>query len=193
MNSPRNTTSQEFFEEKYRRHGDPWEFASAPYEQERYHAICRSLCHRYYNVAFEPGCSIGVLTASLAPLCGQLYASDISPTAVRQASERLSAMPNVILSCGALPEAIPPTNFDLVVLSEIGYYFEPDALHELGRSLIGRIHPQGTLLAAHWLGQSEDHRLGGDAVHEILGSLDGLVLDHSERHTGYRLDRWIRQ
>jgi SAM-dependent methyltransferase len=188
-----NTTSQEFFEDKYRSQGDPWGFAFDPYEQERYDCIYRSLSHRRYGVAFEPGCSIGVLTARLAPLCGRLQAIDISPSAVRQARERLQAMPNVHLGCGAIPQAIPQVNLDLVVFSEIGYYFDPGALHQLGLSLVSRLNPQGILLAAHWLGQSQDHRLDGDTVHQILGSIDGMVLDHSERHTGYRLDRWIRE
>lgn len=188
-----DTTSQEFFDEKYRRQDDPWDFASNAYEQQRYEAIYRALSHRRYHAAFEPGCSIGVLTARVAPLCAHLDAIDISPTAVRQARQRCQALLNVEIRCGSLPDSIPAQELDLVLLSEIGYYFEPGALHQMGTTLVSCLNPGGILLAAHWLGESDDHRLSGDTVHRILQSLDGLVLEHSERHTGYRIDRWSRQ
>jgi hypothetical protein len=48
------------------------------------------------------------------------------------------------------------------------------------------------LLAVHWLGSSKDHVLSGDRVHEVLESLDGLVVTCSDRHAGFRLERWER-
>ena len=183
-------TSLPFFEEKYQRNPDPWGFASSPYEQSRYSAIFNALCYRRYKRGFEPGCSIGVLTALLATICDQVYAMDISPTAVSHAGERCRNLRGVKVSCGALPHHLPAGTFDLVVMSEIGYYFDEESLLKLGKNLVSRIPDSGILLAAHWLGASEDHVLSGDRVHEILGTLDGLDLEHSERHAGFRLDRW---
>ena len=188
-----NTTSQEFFEAKYRENSDPWAFASNDYEQNRYSAILHALDHRRYRRAFEPGCSIGILTARLASICGRVDAIDISPTAVRRARQHCAHLSNVSIRCGSLPMDVPVGTFDLLVLSEIGYYFDRQELFQVGSHVAGRLEPSGVLLAVHWLGHSADHLLDGDSVHEILGRLDGLTLEYSERRVGFRIDQWVRR
>lgn len=158
----------------------------------RYRSILDALGGQRYVRAFEPGCSIGILTALLAPLCDRVEAIDISPTAVNRASERCRELANVNVACGALPESIPAGKFDLIVFSEIGYYFRRSRLMELGNRLISNISSSGTFLAAHWLGKSPDHLLTGDEAHDVLASIPGLRHVHAERHTGFRLDRWER-
>ena len=187
-----STTSAEFFEQKYREQADPWNFAHSDYERSRYDAIIGALGRRRYERAFEPGCSVGELTWRLATKCRQVDAMDISATAIDRAKLRCSGLPNVDLRVGGLPHQIPDGTFDLIVFSEIGYYFDEARLQELVTTLVQKIQPSGTLLAAHWLGTSKDHVLSGDRVHEILGSLEGLWLAYSERHEGFRLDRWER-
>jgi hypothetical protein len=99
---------------------------------------------------------------------------------------------NVTVSHGALPVDLPTGYFDLIVLSEIGYYLKSPELAQLSTSLVSRLDSQGILLAAHWLGISADHLLSGDQVHEILGATPELVHTKSERHEGFRLDIWKR-
>jgi SAM-dependent methyltransferase len=185
-----DTTSQAFFERKYLDKTDPWFFASSRYEQDRYAAIVNALSHRRYRRAFEPGCSIGMLTARLASLCGNVEAMDISPTAVGRARENCRRLPNVEIVCERLPMFVPTGSFDLVVLSEIGYYFDEEQLAATLKTVIAKIDRAGVLLATHWLGTSADHLLSGDRVHEIIGSLNGLSHEHAERHADFRLDRW---
>ena len=185
-----DTTSQSFFETMYRQNTDPWGFSSKEYELSRYEAIVSALSHRRYQRAFEPGCSIGVLTARLAGICGKVQAMDISPSAVQSACVRCKDFANVEITCGAIPKLLPSGPFDLIVFSEIGYYLEEQQLQAVGTALINRLGEGGVLLAAHWLGNSLDHILSGDRVHEILGGLEGLALDYSERHGEFRLDRW---
>lgn len=186
-------TSQAFFEEKYRRDTDPWKFASSEYESSRYDTILSALSHRRYQHAFEPGCSVGVLTLRLASLCESIEALDISPTAVERARQRCLAFPAVDIRCAALPYEIPAGSFDLVVLSEIGYYFAELELNLLMEDVFRRMQVGGILLASHWLGRSSDHKLSGNRVHEIIGAVGGLRLEHSELHPNFRLDRWVRQ
>jgi protein-L-isoaspartate O-methyltransferase len=186
------TTSQRFFEEKYLQNADPWSFASSAYEQGRYDAIVHALEYRRYERAFEPGCSVGVLTSRLAAMCDRVEAMDISPTAVEHARERCRDLGNVHITCGALPEQTPRGEFDLSVLSEIGYYFEEEQLVFVAERLIQQLAFSGVLLAVHWLGTSQDHVLSGDCVHEVLRTLSGLRLDYSERHSEFRLDRWMK-
>jgi hypothetical protein len=183
-------TSAEFFETMYAEREDPWEFASSQYECDRYAAIVRALGHRRYRRAFEPGCSIGILTVQLAAFCDRVEAMDISPTAVARARLRCELLPNVQILCGSLPEMIPEGENDLVVFSEIGYYFTETQLTSAAAELVKPMVPGGTFLAAHWLGSSQDHVLDGDRVHTVLKTLPNLSLVQSERYTGFRLDRW---
>jgi SAM-dependent methyltransferase len=188
-----DTTSQDFFEQKYQRDPDPWDFAGSAYEQSRYAAILSALHQQQYRRGFEPGCSVGVLTASLSPFCQELHAIDISPTAVSRAQERCKRLTNVTICSGALPAAIPAGNFDLIVFSEIGYYFERQQLKELVQILATTLNCGGVLIAAHWLGKSQDHLLSGDEVHEVLRGNEKLSLDEEQRFPLFRLDRLVRQ
>jgi SAM-dependent methyltransferase len=190
---PENTTSEAFFEAKYQQTADPWQFATSVYERGRYAAILRALEGRRFKRAFEPGCSVGVLTERLARFCSHVEAIDISPTAVSRTRERCRWLANVTVTHGALPAAVPPGDFDLMVLSEIGYYFDSSALADLAASLVGRLERGGVLLAAHWLGTSPDHLLTGDHVHEVLAAAPGLIRTAGERHAGFRMDRWTRR
>ena len=187
-----NRVSKEFFEEKYRADHDPWQFSSSSYELDRYGAIMRVLGTRQFDSAFEPGCSIGVLTDRLAERCRRLLAMDISPTAVALARERCARHPHVTVVEGTLPGDVPVDLFDLVIFSEIGYYFETDVLAEIRDALVGRLSSGGLLVAAHWLGVSKDHILSGDDVHRALGSCDSLKKTVSERHDGFLLEAWER-
>ena len=192
-----DTTGEAFFDRKYREDPDPWNFAASPYEQSRYDAIVRALKPRAYRRCFEPGCSIGVLTARLAGFCGRVEAMDIAPAAVERARERCLQMDNVRVFRGALPEIPGAGGFDLIVLSEIGYYFTKEQLPAVADALVQRLEPGGILLAAHWLGRSPDHLLSGEQVHSLLRQVQGLRHEHNERHgqgdQGFLLDRWIRR
>ncbi len=147
--------------------------------------------HRFRQ-AFEPGCSVGVLTARLAGICDAVDALDFSPTAVEAARKRCAALGHVHIRCGSLPQDGPGSPPDLLVLSEIGYYFPAPRWQTISQALIATLVPGGTLLAVHWLGASPDHALTGDAVHEILRGEPTLALEHEERHAMFRLDRWKR-
>jgi cyclopropane fatty-acyl-phospholipid synthase-like methyltransferase len=188
-----DTTSQEFFDQKYRFADDPWNFATDSYEQQRYRAILRALGDRRFERAFEPGCSIGVLTEHLAARCGALVAMDISPTAAERARQRCEHLENVEIVCGSLPEDLPSATFDLIVFSEIGYYFDAANLAKLVEALTDRLDESGTLLSCHWLGVSKDHILSGDEVHEVLESAEALRHESGERRTDFRLDRWVKR
>ena len=185
-------SSAEFFERKYRESTDPWNFGSSAYELERYDVTMQALAGRRFRHAFEPGCSVGVLTERLARVCDRVDALDLSPTAVKAAQARCAGLDNVCVRTGSLADPLPGTDFDLIVLSEIGYYLDPGELARCGAALVHQLVPGGCLLGVHWLGQSPDHRLSGDQVHAVLRSLDGLRLDYSEGRTGFRLDRWTR-
>jgi hypothetical protein len=121
-----------------------------------------------------------------------VYAIDFSPSASSQARTRCAHLPHVEVGCAALPEGTPAKDFDLLVLSEIGYYFTPQDWQRISTGLIDSLPQGAVVLAAHWLGRSQDHRISGDEVHEILLSHPNLRVDHSERDANMRLDRLVR-
>jgi hypothetical protein len=90
-----NRQSRAFFEARYQTSRDPWRFESSAYERDRYEATLNALTRPSYRRGFEPGCSIGVLTAALAPRVAQLIACDLSEVAVARAQERCRAWKNV--------------------------------------------------------------------------------------------------
>lgn len=189
------TTSEEFFERKYRAQEDPWNFATSPYEQQRYEIILRAIDHRRYCRSLEPGCSVGVLTSRLASLCDEVEAFDIAPSAVVAARERCRGLTNVHVRCKAFAEDGIEGQFNLIVLSEIGYYFEAAKLSRIAIGLTSHLLAGGIIVAAHWLGTSSDHVLNGDAVHDVLHSTFkqvGFVLELADRYPGFRLDRWTK-
>ena len=188
----KDTTSRQFFEAKYAASGDPWQFATSSYERERYATILNALAGRRYARAFEPGCSIGVLTRQLAQICDSVEAIDISPTAVAAARQTCLDCANVKVTTGYLPDSIPQGVFDLIVFSEIGYYFDAARLHQVVAQLVDRLTAGGVFLAAHWLGDSDDHVLSGDQVHRLLGAMEGIEKTLAERHKGFRIERWTR-
>jgi SAM-dependent methyltransferase len=185
------------FEARYRQSEDPWDFAHSPYERARYQATVAALTRASYRRAFEPACSVGELTAKLAPLCGELIATDIAPSAVERARQRCRAWTNVQVSRADLAAGSPPGPFDLIVFSELGYYFDAATLMHIARDLEDKLAPGGELVAVHWLGYSADHVMHGDAVHQLLReclSLERIkgARHAGSRHAGFRIDSWVR-
>jgi len=184
--------SQAFFEARYQASSDPWHFASSAYELDRYEITLESLSRRKYRCGFEPGCSVGVLTAALARRIDHLIACDISATAVACAKERCRELSNVEIYRRDVAEGPPDGTFDLIVFSELGYYFSADRLGTIARQIVDRLEPGGEFVAVHWLGNSSDHLLHGDEVHEVLGRVLPCEQMAGSRHAGFRIDSWRR-
>ncbi len=178
-------TSQTFFDELYARSLDPWSFASDPTEIARYEHIVSLLGGRTFDRVFEPGCSIGELTARLAPHARHVSAFDISPIAVERARRRCRDLPHVGVGHGALPGHLPEFDTDLFVLSEIGYYFASDQLTTIVDRLVERAARDALVVGAHWTGTSPDHVISGDDVHDILDAHPRLRRTHGERRATY--------
>ena len=183
------------FEDRYAATADPWDFASSPYEQGRYAAILASLRPRphRYRVGYEPACSVGVLTEALLDRCDVVVATDVSPTAVARARQRCAGRPGAVISVGAVQDgpgtAVAP---DLVVFSEVGYYFDRHELRAVTEDLVRTAGAGADLVACHRTGESVDHRLGGAEVPEVLGHALAGRADHlgGAVHDGFVLDTW---
>ena len=60
-----------YFTDMYAEASDPWGLAERWYEQRKYAITVAMLPQPRYRHAFEPGCSVGVLTERLAGRCHQ--------------------------------------------------------------------------------------------------------------------------
>jgi hypothetical protein len=180
------------FEARYRAHPDPWKFSTSFYEIRRYELTMAALPRPRFLCGFEPACATGELTRRLAQRCVRVVALDCSETAVMRARRRCADLPHVDLRVGELPDAWPGGRFDLIVFSELGYYFDPGELAGLRDRATASLVPNGVFVAVHWLGVSEDHVLGGDEVHRVLQAGQGLRRIGAYRDRGFRLDTWER-
>lgn len=184
--------SREAFEDRYVAVKDPWAFETSPYEQHRYATLVRALSRPTYGVVFEPGCSVGVLTEKLALIAERVIATDIAPSAVDRAKTRCARLSNVEVFRADLATYVPPVALDLVVFSEVGYYFETAALGLIVRALASQLRDQGEFMAVHWLGHSDDHIQHGNDVHETLRAVLPLRWIKGESHEKFRIDCWVK-
>lgn len=182
-----------WFEDLYRRDADPWSFETSRYEAEKYAHTLASLPPGPVASALEVGCSIGVLTAMLAPRCDRLLAVDVSETALAAARARCAALPQVRFERRVLPAGFPPGRFDLVLLSEVVYYWDRADVALLATKLAAATAPGAHLLLVHYTDPTDYPLSGDDAVAALRAALGGQVAEvRAERRPRYRLDLWRR-
>ena len=161
----------------YAESADPWHLESRWYEQRKYAITTALLPYPRYRHAFEPGCSVGVLTERLLGRCDHVTSTDISVGALDATHRRLTAAGvsnRVTLLRGSLDQPWPVGPFDLVVLSEVCYYLQPSALREVLDREVPRLARTATVVAAHWRHRVEDYPMSGDRANDIIGATPGL-------------------
>jgi SAM-dependent methyltransferase len=169
------TLNPGYFRDRYASSADPWGLAERWYEARKYAVTAALLPRQHYGTAFEPGCSIGVLTAMLAPRCDTLLACDAVPDAVTAARARTTGLPGVRVEQRTVPDQWPPGSFDLIVWSELLYYFDDADLGQVLGLGVGSLRPGGQILAVHWRHPAPDHPRTGDEVHDDLAAHPGLA------------------
>ncbi|TFD32521.1 methyltransferase domain-containing protein [Cryobacterium sp. TMT1-62] len=179
----RASLAGDFFEEFYAGNRDPWSFETRWYEERKRSLTLSALPRKRYRAALELGCSIGMLTAGLADRCDTVAAVDIAEQPLQVARARLVSRPSVTFARLTLPTEWPEGSFDLIVFSEVGYYFSAEEL----RAVLGRCRDSlaagGVLVACHWRHPVPEYPLTGDQVHAELGRLAGFerTVEHRER------------
>jgi SAM-dependent methyltransferase len=166
-----------YFDDKYAEAADPWQLEERWYERRKYAITLALLPYPRYRHAFEPGCSIGVLTEHLTRRCDHVTATDVATAALDAAHRRLveaGSRERVTLLHSSLDEPWPATQFDLVVLSEIGYYLEAAELRAVLDREVARLERGTVVIAAHWRHQVDDYPITGDRANDIIGATPGL-------------------
>jgi SAM-dependent methyltransferase len=166
-----------YFDDLYADSTDPWQLGSRWYERRKYAITMALLPNERYRHAFEPGCSIGVLTEHLSARCDHVTATDIAEVALGQAAIRIRKCGRsdaVTLLQRSFDMPWPATDFDLVMISEVAYYFTAATLRAVLDRELPRLGPNVTVVAAHWRHPVADYPLSGDDANAVIGATAGL-------------------
>lgn len=186
------TLGMDYFDKLYASSADPWGFETRWYEARKYAVSLALLPAQRYGDAFEPGCSVGVLTAQLATRCDRVLAADGASAAIDRASARTAGLPNVRVQQAVIPGDWPAGQFDLIVFSEILYYFAGADLARVLDLGVAALRPDGTLLAVHWRHPVAEYPRGGDEVHQALAAQAGLARLAEHREADFLAEVYIR-
>jgi SAM-dependent methyltransferase len=179
-----------YFESLYQADPDPWKFATSEYEARKYAATIAALPKPRYRAALEIGGSIGILTQKLAQYCDSVLSIDVSETAQAQAINYCRQFPQIRFQIMNFPHEYPIEKFDLILVSEVGYYWCPKDLETAQQQILKLLEPKGNLLLVHWLPKTPDYPLTGNEVHNSFSKFVPEQFFHlaSQKNNKYRLD-----
>ena len=147
---------------------------------------------QHYGSIYELGCANGELSAGLALRTDCLLCCDAAARAVELAQQRLSHCPNVEVRQSRLPADWASGRFDLIVLSELGYYLDANELQRMIERVVDSLAEQGQVLACHWRPAIEGCALTGDQVHALLHASLGLSRLAQHLEDDFVLEVWGR-
>lgn len=185
----------EHFEQLYADSPDPWQVGTDWYERRKRRLLMSSLPREQYRHALEAGCGNGQMSIELLQRCTRLTAVDFSGKAIALCHARIPVAQQtcIELQAMALPQYwphIPPSGFDLIVASEIAYYFDTAALSHFYQRCLGSLCLGGHLVWCHWRHAAPDRLQATDVLHERLGKMPQLrsLVRHVE--TDFLLNVW---
>jgi SAM-dependent methyltransferase len=185
----------EYWEAFYGPSHDPFGFDTNPEEALKFERTLELCDAGAFGHALELGCAVGTFTELLAPRCSSVLAVDISATAVKRATERVGHLANVTCEVRALPAEIPLGPFDLIVASDVLYYWPMGDLVRAVPVLADALAPGGAFVAVHYA-PPMGSILSGDEVHDALAAeaahLRQTFSERTEFGAGrpYRVDRF---
>lgn len=165
----------DYFDGVYDGADDPWGFADHWYEQRKRALTLAALPSARYRSAFEPACSVGLLSEALAGRCDALLSSDVVERAVQLARGRLAGHAHVRVERRGLPADWPVgETYDLVVLSEFGYYLSSQDWDRVIAATVASLAPDGVVLLCHWRHPAVEHITPAEQVHAAALSSPAL-------------------
>jgi len=179
---PATSVSLDHFTGLYEAKDDPWDLATKWHDRRKYAVTMASLPRERYRRAYEPGCSVGLLTRLLAPRCDEILAVDCVPEAVVSAAAEVREFPHVTVGTAMLPADLPDGTFDLIVIGDLLYYLSGADLDALLDGLVARLEPGGDIVSVHFRDRVNPGNYDGFNVHEALAGRGGLerVVRHED-------------
>ncbi len=179
--------SETYFDALYNNNTDPWQYQTRWYEKRKREICLAMLPKSHYHYAIELGCGNGVLSELLAQRCQTLISIDGNQQAVKLTKERLAELPHAHVIQGVIPtillnpdqkyldsyflsDNVSTTSlpFDLIVISEVLYYLEPNDIDTVIAWAQQNLAIDGTLLCCHWRYAIDGFTMTGETVHKRL-------------------------
>ena len=186
------TLTEHYFDAFYDGKEDPWGFESRWYEIRKRALTIASLPRPLFSSGLELGCSIGVLTAELAGRCARLVATDIAERPLAAARARLAEQSHVSVLRADASVDVPRGPFDLVVLSEVAYYWSAEDLQRVLERIDAALSNDGVLVACHWRHPVDGYPERGDDVHASIRAHPAWSLLSEHREEDFLLDVFAR-
>jgi trans-aconitate methyltransferase len=178
---PETSVDTEYFIGLYLAKNDPWDVATKWHDRRKYAVTVASLPRERYRRAYEPGCSIGLLTRMLAARCDAVVATDSVDAAVTQARDTVRDLRHVRVDRAWLPADLPDGTFDLIVIGDLLYYLSAADLRATLDGLVSRLEPGGDLAAVHFRDRENGGNYDGFNAHaELVGRPDLKPVVHHE-------------
>jgi len=178
---------------------DPWRVRTSWYEERKRLVTLAALPHRRYPRALEVGGSVGALAAELSRRCDELVVVDESAAATSAARASLDsdatdtgAVGDVSVLQASVPEDWPGGRFDLVVVSEVGYFLSPERLRRLVARVDASLTDDGAVVLCHWRHPVRGWPLDGRRVHELWREHSVLPVIATHVEADFRLDVFSR-
>lgn len=163
---------------------DPWHFRTSPYEAAKFDATVAALPRARYGSGLELGCGNGELARRLAPRCDAYTGLDAVEVALTSAR---CVVPSACFQQGFLPCPLPDGDHDLIVLSEILYFLDPDAIDWLAEEL-DRFYPGADIVCVTWRGPSGNPLEGEAALALFLVATEEKIARTVALTPDYRID-----
>ena len=190
---PHACSGLEYFENLHRDVAEPWSFSERAAEILRHDWIASTMLRLdpAPRRTLDIGCSLGQLTARLAKSMADVYAIDLSTTALKRARRRVSSEHVTFLAGSATDIPIASATFDMAVASDGLYSWNLSseerniALRELHRVLM----PRGQILLTEYM---RPERFT-DFIAEVRASpLRVLSLGYLYDRPWYQFESWLR-
>lgn len=186
------------FDLLYQEQADPWSVTTAWYERRKRDILMTALPRERYTFGLELGCGIGATTRLLAQRCDSICAVDGSSVAISRCAEVLAkdGCSNVQLGTCQLPQAWPLQHGwqpDLIVVSELAYYFSDAALDCLLQRCQAALTDDGDWLMCHYTAPFHDRHQDTARLHDKIDALGGIqrIIRHDDEQ--FQLCVWRKK
>ena len=95
---------------------------------------------------------------------------------------------NIAFAMMQAPGEWPAGTFDLIVLSEVLYFFGRTLIGQLAERIEGSLQNPSHVLLVHWLGETDYPLSGDDAVTEFVARTGSFLRIIRQQWAEYRLD-----
>lgn len=175
VRTPSRECPDDALDRLHRDDDDPWGAETRWYERRKRDLLLSLLPRPRFERVLELGCSTGALAEALARRSGWVVAVDRSQAALALARARFADAPHVEVADHDVPWEWPDRpDFDLVVVSEMGYFLSPVALDALVERVRASLGHDGVLVLCHWRHPVEGWVLDAEAVHARFVEASGL-------------------